>query len=250
MTMDPILSAAAAIPAALLLYYVWKADRLEKESPRLLASLVLCGIGATLIALALEWLGGALLDALLDSRSVTYLALENFLVVAGAEEGAKYFVMKRRTWRSPEFNCQFDGVVYAVFVSLGFALLENLNYVAAYGFGTAVVRAVTAVPGHACFGVFMGTWYGSAKRCQALGRRGEAAACRMMALVLPMFLHGSYDFIASADEPLFSLIFVIFVAVMFVVAFILVRTLSRRDRYLDLHGRSEPWSRPPWDPWR
>ena len=48
-----------------------------------------------------------------------YQILLYFGVVACSEEGAKYFMLKRRTWNSPEFNCQFDGVVYGVFVSLG-----------------------------------------------------------------------------------------------------------------------------------
>ena len=102
-----------------------------------------------------------------------------FGVVAFSEEGAKYFLLKRRTWNSAAFNCQFDGVVYAVFVSLGFALWENISYVLMYGLSTALVRAVTAVPGHACFGVFMGVWYGLAKRLHGRERtaRPSSAGC-------------------------------------------------------------------------
>lgn len=93
---------------------------------------------------------------LLPQSSTAYNVLLYFVVVALSEEGFKYLLLKKRTWYSSEFNCQFDGVVYAVFVALGFALWENISYVLMYGLGTAAVRAVTAVPGHACFGVFMG----------------------------------------------------------------------------------------------
>ena len=65
-----------------------------------------------------------------------------FVVVAISEEGFKYVLLKKRTWKSREFNCEFDGVVYAVFVSLGFALWENIFYVLSYGFATAVARLV------------------------------------------------------------------------------------------------------------
>ena len=87
-----------------------------------------------------------------------YQIILYFVIVAIAEESSKYFFLKKRTWNNPEFNCQYDGVVYAVFVSLGFALWENINYVLSYGFSTAIVRAITAIPGHACFGVFMGVF--------------------------------------------------------------------------------------------
>ena len=105
---------------------------------------------------------------------MTYNAIMYFGIVAFSEEGAKYFLLRRRSWHSAAFNCQFDGVVYAVFVALGFALWENISYVLMYGLSTALVRAVTAVPGHACFGVFMGVWYGLAKRLTAQGKRVTA----------------------------------------------------------------------------
>ena len=161
---NPILIAAAVIPAVFLLVHVYRADKLEKEPAPLLISLVLYGIAATFIALLLERFGGWLLGRYFPENSTPYNVLMYFGVVAFSEEGAKYFLLKRRTWNSAAFNCQFDGVVYAVFVSLGFALWENISYVLMYGLSTALVRAVTAVPGHACFGVFMGVWYGLAKR--------------------------------------------------------------------------------------
>ena len=122
---------------------------------------------STALAGTAEQLGDWVLSYVVPEGSLAYNALFYFLIVGPAEEGFKYLLLKNRTWKSPHFNCQFDGVVYAVFVSLGFALWENIGYVLRYGFATAVARAVTAIPGHACFGVFMGVLYGVAKR-QAL----------------------------------------------------------------------------------
>ena len=190
---NPILIAAAVIPAIFLLVHVYRADKLEKEPAPLLISLVLYGIAATFIALILERLGSALLGQFFPEDSVPYNVIMYFGVVAFSEEGAKYFLLKRRTWNSAAFNCQFDGVVYAVFVALGFALWENISYVLMYGLSTALVRAVTAVPGHACFGVFMGVWYGLAKRLHGQGRGSASKLCRVLALLLPAFLHGCYD---------------------------------------------------------
>lgn len=231
--MNPILIAAAVVPAVFLLIRVYRADRLEPEPSGLLLSLILRGVFATVIAMVLEELGSALLGSVYAENSLPYNVIMYFVIVAFSEEGAKYILLRRRTWRSDAFNCQFDGVVYAVFVSLGFALWENLGYVAMYGLSTALVRAVTAVPGHACFGVFMGVWYGLAKRLHGQGRDGASKLCRVLALLLPALLHGCYDFIASIESVHYGWLFAAFVAILFVLAFILVRRQARHDRYIN-----------------
>ncbi|HAV00830.1 MAG TPA: PrsW family intramembrane metalloprotease, partial [Lachnospiraceae bacterium] len=148
-----ILIAAAVIPAVFLMIKVYKSDRLEKESPYLLWNLMKVGIFSSLVALVSERILSFILDLAVPADAVAHDVILYFIVVACSEEGAKYFFLKRDTWNNPEFNCLYDGVVYAAFVSLGFALWENISYVLSYGFATAVIRAVTAIPGHACFGV-------------------------------------------------------------------------------------------------
>jgi RsiW-degrading membrane proteinase PrsW (M82 family) len=224
-----ILIAAAVVPAIFLMVKVYQADRLEKEPIGMLIGLLFLGIISTSLAGTTEELGSIALSNLFPNGGLISDALLYFIVVALSEEGFKYLLLKIRTWKSPHFNCQFDGVVYAVFVSLGFALWENIAYVLRFGFGTAVARAVTAVPGHACFGVFMGVWYGVAKRYELAGHMEESAHARKMALVIPLLLHGVYDFIASMQNDLMSVIFLIFVGWMFRTALKLVRKVSAED---------------------
>ena len=225
-----ILIAAAVIPAIFLLIRVYKADRLDKESPYLLFDLFKAGIFSALIALVLERIGSFLLGAAVKDQKL-YDILLYFIVVALSEEGAKYFMMRRNSWKNREFNCQFDGVVYGVFVSLGFAAWENISYVLSYGFSAAVVRAVTAIPGHACFGVFMGIFYGIAKK---YANRGSQAAgiFNVLALVIPVLLHGAYDYIASMEQLQNGWYFTGFIAVMFAVTFFLVGRASKKDTYI------------------
>ena len=152
---NPILIAAAVIPAIVLLRFVYKEDRLDKESPGLLLSLVIFGVLSTFAAIVTEQIGEAILGILLPQSSTAYNVLLYFVVVALSEEGFKYLLLKKRTWYSGEFNCQFDGIVYAVFVALGFALWENISYVVMYGLGTAAIRAVmVCVPLVLCLTVF------------------------------------------------------------------------------------------------
>lgn len=227
-----ILIAAAVIPAIFLMIRVWRADRLEPESPAILLRLVVAGVLSALIALCSERILSFILDRAVEQSTLLYAVLLYFVVVAVSEEGAKYFMLQKRTWRSEEFNCQYDGVVYAVFVSLGFALWENISYVMHYGFQTALVRAVTAIPGHACFGVFMGVFYGAAKRLDNEGKRTASRVCRRVGLLLSILLHGAYDFIASTESDSGSWYFVGFVAVMFIVSYLLVGRAAKKDKYI------------------
>ena len=206
----------AVIPAIVLMRYVYRSDRLDRESSKLLFSLVLMGIISTLIAYVIERVTDGF-----GSMAV------QCLIIGLAEEGAKYLVLRYRTWREPEFNCQYDGVVYAVFVSLGFALWENISYVLSYGISTALLRAVTAVPGHACFGVFMGVWYGLAKRFDLAGDLKSRKTCLALCVILPALIHALYDYIAMTDVS--EWVFLVFIAALFYVAFQIVKKASAKD---------------------
>ena len=233
MMYNGVLIVAAIIPAVFLLVRTYRLDRLEAESPRLLGSLVVAGILSSLLALVEEKIASVILNAALAPTSVAYNIILYFVIVAGAEESSKYIFLRRKTWSNPEFNCQYDGVLYAVFVSLGFALWENISYVLMSGLPTAIVRAVTAIPGHACFGVFMGVFYGIAKRQDYRGRTAESRFYRVLSVLVPALLHGTYDYIATMQQKGSGWIFVIFVAVLFVISYRLVTQTAKQDRYIN-----------------
>ena len=230
LTYNFFLIASAVIPAVFLMVRVYRSDRLEKESSRQLWHLVRGGILSALLALVEERVLSWGLDAVVEQNTVLYNVILYFVIVAVSEESSKYIFLKRSSWRSPEFNCQYDGVVYAVFTSLGFALWENISYVMSYGFSTALVRAVTAIPGHACFGVFMGVFYGMAKKLEHRRKNKASVICRCCAILLPALLHGTYDYIASTEGG--TLYFVGFIAVLFIVSFVLVGKMSKDDQYI------------------
>ena len=231
---NALLIAAAIVPAALLMIYVYRKDRLEREPTALLMSLLGFGALSTVLAVVAESAGSVALAYFVPGgdESTLYNVLMFFVVVALSEEGFKYLLLHWRTWRSPHFNCRFDGVVYAVFVALGFALLENVGYVLMYGFGAALMRAITAVPGHASFGVFMGAYYGLARRSANQGQTGLSAFWRLLALLIPTLLHGMYDYIAVNETAAFSTTFILFVLIVFITSFVLVKRLSDRDEFI------------------
>jgi RsiW-degrading membrane proteinase PrsW (M82 family) len=221
--------AAAILPVIVLMWYIRRLDKIEKEPPGFVFSIFLCGAVTVISALILESLGEIILKVFLPQTSVIYQALFNFLVIAGAEEVGKFVALRLRTWKSPEFNYTYDAVVYAVAASLGFAAVENIFYVMEGGLSTALMRALTSIPGHAMFAVFMGLHYGLAKRADACGVQDVRKAELRKALIIPMLLHGFYDFTLSVNATLSVLIFFAFYLAAVITAFLKVKKLSKED---------------------
>ncbi len=224
------LIAAAVIPALVLMILVYRSDKLERESLPFLLKLAFFGMLSTALASVLEQVGELLLAYFCRSNFV-YRVLLYFVVVGLGEELCKFLLLKSRSWNSPEFNCRYDGVVYAVFVALGFALWENVQYVLIYGFETALVRALTAVPGHCAFGVFMGIWYGNARDYKTSGLEAEAKRALTLSVLLPGLIHGLYDFIATSESALSTLLFLPGVILLFIFALISVKKAAKKDEY-------------------
>ena len=231
-TYNYILVMAAVVPAVFLMVKVYNSDHLEKESQELLGSLVKAGILSSLLALVEERILSYILDSSVARTSPYYNIILYFGIVAISEESSKFIFLVRNTWNNREFNCQYDGVVYAVFVSLGFALWENISYTLTYGLSTALIRAVTAIPGHACFGVFMGVFYGIAKKYDYAHKRSMSIFYRSLSMVIPMLLHGAYDYIATMESQTGTWYYLAFIAVLFVISYVLVDKTSKMDQYI------------------
>ena len=222
----------AILPAAVLLYRVYKADRREKEPANLLIKLFIFGVVSTFSAMILELIGDGILSIFFYPEDLIFIFLENFLVAAVAEEVGKYIIVKKLTWNHSAFNYTFDAVVYAVFASLGFAAFENVLYLTDATVTTAVMRGILAVPGHAIDAVFMGYFFGVAKKCEVVGNlKGKKHNLRM-ALWIPVVMHGFYDFCLSAELPYAIVVFFIYEIVITVYAIKKVKKLSAEDTAL------------------
>ncbi len=99
-----------------------------------------------------------------------------------------YYVIYKHVY----FDEPYDGIVYAVALSLGFATVENVIY-ALVDFSTfshLLYRAFLPVSAHALFGVIMGYQLGKAKFHPA--RKNKYL---LGALLLPLIYHGIFDYI-------------------------------------------------------
>jgi RsiW-degrading membrane proteinase PrsW (M82 family) len=122
-------------------------------------------------------------------EGIFYTAVFSYLIVALSEEGSKFLALRLVPFRRKAFDDPFDGIVYAVMVSMGFATLENIGYVMQHGFGTGILRMFLSVPAHATFGVLMGYHIGLAKFDTANKKRHL-----LLAIFWPVLFHGTFDF--------------------------------------------------------
>jgi RsiW-degrading membrane proteinase PrsW (M82 family) len=225
--MDRNLMALAIIPGLLIIIYVYRKDKVEKEPLNLIIRIMLFGVLSCFAAAYLERLESQFLPQY-PKGTVEYAVITSFCMAAFVEEIVKFIAMKLGSWRYPGFNYRFDGIVYGVSSAVGFAIYENINYVAMYGFQTAVVRAFTAIPLHAFCGVFMGVFYSYSKKASILGQKGASVGYTILALIVPMLIHGTYDTFAFLGNQ-GTIPLLIFVVILYTAAITTIKRMSAAD---------------------
>ncbi|MBQ6547273.1 MAG: PrsW family intramembrane metalloprotease [Bacilli bacterium] len=211
----------AILPVALLLYYIYKKDT-HKEPGNVLAKIFFFGVLAIIPAGILEVIVGPFFP-IENYRSIPLLFLNVFIAVALIEEFVKWLVIKLIIYKSEHFDETFDGIVYAVFASLGFACLENIMYVITSGAGTGIVRAVTAVPLHACTGIIMGYFIGKAKLSAKNGQASQETTNIILSLLIPTTVHAIYDGLIFTKRMEFIIAWGVFIIAIYIICFILVK---------------------------
>jgi len=183
-----LLLALAIAPGLAISMYIFFKDQYNREPRRHLVISFFLGILSAGIALIAETF---LMPAARDvfPESILSTAIQAFLIVALVEEWSKYIMVRTYAFPKPEFDEPFDGIVYAVMVSMGFATIENIGYVMEHGYTTAFLRMFLSVPAHASFAIIMGYNMGKAKFAGS-----KRTAYMLKGIFWAVFWHGSYDF--------------------------------------------------------
>jgi len=209
------------LPVFLLARYIYNND-FEKEPTSLLVGLFLMGIGSVIVTYFLSSFLENTFPFFSPQNQIYLNVLELipyvYIGVALIEEFAKWIFVYLYAYHHYEFNHAYDAIVYCVFVSMGFACIENLLYVFNYGsMQTAIVRGITAVPGHACFGILMGFYFGMAKTADKLRNKGVSHKNKVKSLLLPVLAHGTYDYLifGSVHVSFFTILFIAFIVFLF-----------------------------------
>jgi protease PrsW len=223
---------AAIAPVVFMLHFVYVRDKYEREP-----------LGRVLLVFFLSFLTvipAAIFESWFDFSKGGWigLAITVWLVVALAEETAKYWALRLIALPHPSFNEVYDGIMYGVAASLGFATVENLAYVymsAQEGFGSglfvALTRAVLSVPGHALWGVMMGYFVGRAKFADTVEEKRRFIRRGWLAAV---FWHGLYDFFAFGAEQASGLVLLAMMT-----GLILVIVINWRIAFWMIHDAQE-----------
>lgn len=201
---------AAIAPVVAGLGYIFAKDRYNKEPVGMLCRAFFGGVISIFPICIVEGILSLFLVDNLDQSSVFFNSFWNaFIVAACTEEIFKLYFLRKLIWNSPEFDERFDGIVYGVFVSLGFACAENISYVlgslseggvfAAYY--TSVGRAVFSIPCHFFCGVILG-YYLSIAKFEVANQNDDVATGSVIfkGLFYSIIFHGIYDFILMYQE--------------------------------------------------
>ena len=253
-----LLIVAALLPAIMLCIYVYKKDRREKEPLHLLLFLFLAGVACCYPASLIE---SVLIDIIESFFTIhkaddgtLYMAkqafyiynfLKYFIGVALVEEFLKWIALVKISKNDKNYNSFFDGMIYAIFVSLGFAALENVMYVIENGWYVAVLRAFLSVPGHMFFAVMMGYHYSlwniydkAAQIETELVSQGvishviapfSSKTSKRNSLIIPVMVHGFYDFCCTINSILAIVVFYSFIIFLYVHCFKKIKQMSSMD---------------------
>lgn len=217
----------ALAPVLILLVYVYFRDKYEKEPVKLILKGILFG---AIIIFPVGLVENFIITFGTNFGKLGKAAWDGFIVAGATEEIFKFLAVLLLVWRNRNFNEKFDGIVYAVSVSLGFAAIENLFYVFSNSNSMQVglLRAFTAVPGHTIFGIVMGFYLGLARFST-----NNRSKWLFRAFLVPWFLHGLYDFLLMSGHPILLLIFIPFLIYLY-------RTGLKRMKELNLESVFNP----------
>jgi len=188
-----ILLLPVLLPVAFWAAYHLHVDRhLPEPAGHLLLAFGL-GIGSYFLGMLLyRALGvvGLRYDAFeLGQGNLPGLFLFAVLGIGLIEELAKLIPFLLVVLRFREFNEPIDGIIYASFIALGFAAVENFHYLQFLSTGEAYARGFVGPVLHIVFASIWGYYIGRAR----LHQRALTGTV-LASLAFTAFVHGIYDF--------------------------------------------------------
>ena len=175
-------------PALLIIAYIYYSDKYDKEPRHLLFICFFMGAVGSILIASVSHLFISEYYPELEEQTILMQLCKALIVVALVEEFSKYIFVRYFAQNHKEFDEPYDGIMYAVMVSMGFAAVENVMYVLQGGMDVALVRAFSAVPAHATFGIIMGFFMGKAKFSK------NRIMWNFTGLMSAILFHGAYDF--------------------------------------------------------
>lgn len=227
-----VLLIISILPVLLVGIYIYKKDR-NKEPKKLLTNLFIAGVSSSFIAIVIS----SVLEKLFPffAYEITELNLIELIVyvfvgISLVEESSKWIMVYNITYNNEEFDEIYDMIVYCVFVALGFACFENILYVQKGGVVTGIIRAISAIPSHACEGVLMGYYLGLAKINSINNDEKLSKKNKILSILIPTVSHGIYDYCIFSGKLIFMFIFLILLIYFYSYIITKINKISRENR--------------------
>lgn len=218
-------------PVLIIAFYIYNRDKYEKEPYSILFKALMIGI---LIVLPVFLIEKFLTMFFMSAEGLSYAAYTAFVVAGLTEEAMKFLGFYFFFWKDRNFNEKFDGIVYAVYISLGFAAIENILYVFTGGAGVGIVRALTAVPAHALFGIVMGYYFGLARFSESHRR-----IYLTLAFFMAVIFHGLYDFLLMSNSQILLTAFIPVFIYFWIGGFRKMAVLSNASVFREVEGKQD-----------
>ena len=223
--------AISILPSIVIMLIVYNLDK-DKEPKKLLALLFFMGIVSCIVTLNITSLIGVFFpnfnyETVSETRNLFYMFIYTFFVVGLVEEFSKWLFNISIGWNNKEFDQVYDAIVYAVFISLGFATFENVIYVMSYNLNIGILRAIISVPGHAFFGVSMGYYLGLSKLAHYNQNDSLSKKNFIKSLIVPATLHGTFDFCLLSENTILIILFVGFIIALYIYGIKKIKRFSK-----------------------
>lgn len=160
-------------------------------------------------------------SGLFEGDALLQAAFHKFIVLALAEELAKFLMFRRHLGKLDVEYSWLDMISFMTIIGLAFGLAEDVVFAFGTSPGQMIVRGITA--GHLGYGFVMGYFMGK-------GRKTGNKVWTILGFALPWLMHGAYDFglsdefLALGEDTAFlsvSLAFLDFVLLIVTVVFAL-----------------------------
>ena len=225
-----ILIIVSVLPVILLMTYFYYRDKFEKEPLNVLMKAFTAGAFSAVPAVVFALIMMSLFPLTGKESAVYQSFIKSFAEAAIPEEISKFALLYIFIWNDKNFNERYDGILYAVFVALGFAFVENIIYVFQNGVAVGISRALLAVPLHALAGVIMGYYFALAKFIVP-----KRASFLIKSVFFAIIAHGVYDFIIFYTDSMAG-ISPVFAGMGFLLIFVFIFYLWRFSlRKVQLH---------------
>ena len=233
MNIKVLISIIAFVPIVGLGSYVYYRDK-NKEPVKILIEMFLAGIASTFISVMLSLLLGKIVPGyteLYNSKNYVGLYASSLISVALLQEFSKWVLVYILGYNNKEYDEPYDMIVYALFLSLGFAFIENLIYVYDGGVYISLFKVFGDVILQACMGIFIGYFISLAKLAHMDNK--PYIKYIILSLFVPCLLHSILDYLLVLGNNVFIFLFGVVIVISYYFAYKNISRLSSMNRVIE-----------------